>query len=85
MEATLIVTGNEGAKDFFPLVLEALNKKVRGKNEETIEFRLDTFCLEVAMELNGTYDRIGDTLVFSFGRAQQIRTERLIKITSRSL
>lgn len=60
--------------DEFPYIKEITERlNARFRNQEDFEMRMDTFCEEVAQEMNGRYDRAGDVLMFRFGQARSIK------------
>ena len=64
----MIVVGDDS---HFDKVLKAMNR--RFKNQEDFEFRMDIYAIETAQELNGLYDRVGETLLFRFGQAMLVK------------
>jgi hypothetical protein len=53
-------------RNYLPIIMMELKK--RFKTEEDFENRIDTYCLEIAMQLNAEYFRQGHTCYFDFSK-----------------
>lgn len=63
-----ILQDEKDKKDYLSAITTLMTKLLKRKGQEQFEFQIDTIGVDIAQELGGSYDRIDNTLRFSFAK-----------------